>query len=137
MTRLLIVDDEPSYREYLHRYLSREGYDVRTAASGSEALQIAKQFPPDILLADWMLKNHMHGLHVGEALREMNPQLRILLMTGFPSSEIREEAARARVYRFLEKPFGLEEVGVAVTQCLSDAGPEDESQGTDDGSESH
>jgi len=116
--RLLIVDDEPSYREYLERYLSREGYDVRTAGSGREAFDVSREFDPEILLADWMLKDHMHGLEVGTVLRKRNPKLRILLMTGFPSAEIREEADRACVFLFLEKPFGLDEVAEAIAQAV-------------------
>lgn len=113
--RVLIVDDEPSYRDYLERYLLREGHDVKTAATGQEALAIGMEFAPQVILADWMLKDHVHGLQVAETLRESRPELQILLMTGFPSSEIRKEADRAQVFRFLEKPFGLDEVSAAIT----------------------
>ena len=115
--RVLIVDDEPSYRDYLERYLVREGYEVLTAATGQDALEIGKSFHPRVVLADWMLKDHMHGLEVAESLREESPEMRILLMTGFPSSEIRHEADRAKVFRFLEKPFGLEEVAQAIREA--------------------
>lgn len=112
--RVLIVDDEPSYRDYLERFLKREGYDVRTASTGQEALAIGKEFAPRVILADWMLKDHIHGLQVAETLRDMQPDLQILMMTGFPSSEIRKEADRAKVFRFLEKPFGLDEISLAI-----------------------
>ena len=117
MTRVLIVDDEPSYRHYLERYLTRRGYEVRTASSGREALARGGDFDPDVVLADWMLKDSMHGLEVGVALREARADRQILVMTGFPSAEIREEASVARVFRFLEKPFGLAEVGAAIDQA--------------------
>jgi two-component system OmpR family response regulator len=117
--RVLVVDDEPSYREYLKRYLARKGYLVRTASSGAEAIALGREFRPQVILADWMLKNHMHGLDVGQALRDQDPELQILVMTGFPSSEIREEAERARVFRFLEKPFGLDEVASAIAAATS------------------
>jgi len=120
MIRLLIVDDEPSYCEYLERHLSRKGYDVRTAGSGREAIDVSQEFNPQILLADWMLKDHMHGLEVGVTLRKQNPELQILLMTGFPSAQIRDEADHARVFRFLEKPFGLDEVAEAIAQAAHD-----------------
>ena len=116
-TRVLIVDDEPSYRDYLDRYLTREGYEVRTASSGQEALEIGRVFLPHVILADWMLKDQMHGLEVAVSLREFSPEMRILLMTGFPSSEIRKEADRAHVFRFLEKPFGLEQVATAIREA--------------------
>ncbi|MCH7868856.1 MAG: response regulator [Myxococcales bacterium] len=117
--RVLIVDDEPSYRDYLERFLTREGYDVRTASTGQEALAIGKDFLPQVILADWMLKDHIHGLQVAESLREIKPDLQILLMTGFPSSEIRKEADRAEVFRFLEKPFGLDEVSAAIAAATA------------------
>ncbi len=66
-----------------------------------------------------MLKDHIHGLQVAESLRDIEPSLQILLMTGFPSSEIHAEAERARVFRFLEKPFGLDEVAAAVEAAAS------------------
>jgi two-component system OmpR family response regulator len=77
--RVLIVDDEPSYRDYLERYLKREGYGVRTASTGEEALAIGEVFSPHVILADWMLKDHVHGLQVAETLRDLKPDLQILL----------------------------------------------------------
>ena len=50
--RILIVDDEPTYREYLERFLARDGLSVRTAETGSDAIRIADEFGPDLLLAD-------------------------------------------------------------------------------------
>ena len=49
-TRILIVDDEPTYREYLQRFLARDGLDVRTAETGAEAIELAREFSPDVLL---------------------------------------------------------------------------------------
>lgn len=117
--RVLIVDDEPSYRDYLERFLVREGYEVRTASTGEEALSIGRDFAPGVILADWMLKDHIHGLQVAETLRDSRPETQILLMTGFPSSEIRKEADRARVFQFLEKPFGLDEVAAAIAAAAA------------------
>jgi len=116
--RILVVDDEPSYRDYLERFLTRAGLDVRTAGTGREAVELAEAFAPEILLADWMLKNQMHGLEVARALRARHPALRVLLMTGFPSSEIRDEADREGVDGFLEKPFGLDEVRDAIDRAV-------------------
>ncbi len=118
MARVLVVDDEPSYRKYLEQYLSHEGYEVRTAGSSSEAMQIATEFAPDVLLADWMLKDRLHGLDIGLALRAADSNLPILLMTGYASTELRERANEAGVFRFLEKPFGLEEVASAVADAI-------------------
>ncbi len=123
MIRVLILDDEPSYREYLQRFLTREGYSVRAASTGEQALDIGHEFVPDIILADWMLKEQMHGLHASMTLREDHPALQILMMTGFPSSEIRLEAEQANVFRFLEKPFGLEELREAIEAAVAMKAP--------------
>ena len=117
-TRILIVDDEPTYREYLERFLKRDGLDVRTAETGSEAIELAREFAPDILLADWMLRCEMHGIEVGEALRAQRPELRILLMTGFPTADLEAEAARVGIDGFLEKPFALEDLSRAIESAL-------------------
>ena len=114
----MIVDDEPTYREYLERFLSRDGLDVRTAETGAEAIEIAREFAPDILLADWMLRCEMHGIEVGEALRAQKPDLRILLMTGFPTADLEAEAARVGINGFLEKPFALEDLSSAIKSAL-------------------
>ncbi|MFO0688973.1 MAG: response regulator [Myxococcota bacterium] len=116
--RVLIVDDEPTYREYLERFLARDGLSVRTAETGSDAIRIAHEFGPDVLLADWMLRCEMHGIEVGEVLRERWPQLRILLMTGFPTADLEAEAARVGIDGVLEKPFGLEDLTGAIRAAL-------------------
>jgi two-component system, OmpR family, response regulator len=116
--RVLIVDDEPTYREYLERFLARDGIDVRTAETGADAIRIAEEFGPDLLLADWMLRCEMHGIEVGEVLRERLPDLRILLMTGFPTADLEAEAARVGIDGVLEKPFGLEDLTGAIRAAL-------------------
>lgn len=121
--RVLIVDDEPTYRDYLERFLARDGLSVRTAETGSDAIRIAEEFGPDLLLADWMLRCEMHGIEVGEVLRERWPELRILLMTGFPTADLEVEAARVGIDGVLEKPFGLEDLAGAIEAALESRRP--------------
>ena len=121
--RILIVDDEPTYREYLDRFLRRDGLEVRTAETGAEAIALARDFAPDILLADWMLRCEMHGIEVGEAMRAQRPDLRILLMTGFPTADLEAEAERVGIDGFLEKPFALEDLSKAIKAALLPAAP--------------
>ena len=118
-TRILIVDDEPTYREYLERFLRRDGLDVRTAETGAEAIALADEFGPDVLLADWMLRCEMHGIEVGETLRAKRPDLRILLMTGFPTADLEAEAARVGIDGFLEKPLALEDLSRAIDAAIA------------------
>ncbi len=123
MVRVLIVDDEPTYRNYLARYLTRECYDVQAAGGHAEALAIAQSFSPDVVVADWMLQDQGHGLDVAEALREKHGTVQIVLMTGFPTAAIREEARRTGVRELLEKPFGLAELAQAIAEAAREADP--------------
>lgn len=119
MSRVLVVDDEPRYRDHISRALVRDGHDVRTAATGREAIALGSEFRPQLLIADWMLKDHLHGLHVSEALRAVVPALGTILITGFPSSDLREDARSLQVTEFLEKPFEMARLRDAVRAVTS------------------
>ncbi len=128
MSRVLVVDDEPRYREHISRMLMRHGYDVRTAGDARQAITDGSRFRPDVLIADWMLKCEMHGLHVSEALRAVVPDLKTILITGFPSMDLREDARSIRVSEFIEKPFELSRLHDAVRAAESaTSGPLDHS----------
>ncbi len=120
MATVLIVEDEDSLRETLSRYLVHEGHEVIAAASGYEALEVGFDSNPDLLIADWMLKNHIHGLHVSEVFRALHPTLNTILITGFPSRDLLEESDRCGVSRLLEKPFELRDLHDAVDLALGD-----------------
>lgn len=118
--RVLIVDDEPRYRAYLREFLGSQGHEVAVAGSGTEAIGIGIRFQPQLLLTDWMLRNHFHGLHVARALRAIEPGMPAILMTGFPSEELRAEARGSRVFQFIEKPFEVETLRLAVLRASHD-----------------
>jgi len=117
MARVLVVDDEQGFREYLGRYLARAGHEVRAADSGRAAIDVGVRFRPDVLIVDWMLKNHVHGLQVAEVLGAIRPDLATIMITGFPSRDLRAAAERARILHFVEKPFELEEIREAVDEA--------------------
>lgn len=102
--RVLIVDDEVRYRVYLRAKLLAEGHEVAVASGGREAIDRGVEFRPDVLVTDWMLKNHLHGLHIAAALRTAKPDTRTILMTGFASQDLRAQAGTSRL-TFMEKPF--------------------------------
>jgi CheY-like chemotaxis protein len=108
---VLVVEDEDVLRGSLTDLLRHRGWEVRDARSGGEALEVGQDFHPDVLIADWMLQNHLHGLEVSRLLRGANPALRTIVITGFLSRSLREEAEREpAVVAFLEKPFSFEDL---------------------------
>lgn len=118
MAKVLIVDDERDYREQLEMILSHAGYETRSAGSGREAIDVGSRFRPDVLVADWMLKDAIHGLHVSAALRVVWASLRTIVITGFASNDLRSEANKAGLYGFVEKPFELDEIVDAVRRAM-------------------
>lgn len=112
--RVLVVDDEPRYRVYLSAKLGSLGYQVGVAEGGRQAIDLAIGFRPQVLVSDWMLKDRIHGLQVSDALRAVDGRMPTILMTGFPSDDLRSRAREARIYEFIEKPFEMREMVSAV-----------------------
>jgi CheY-like chemotaxis protein len=119
--RILILDDEESYRQILGRLLERRGYEVRSASEGDEALALGRVFQPDLLVVDWMLGGSQVGPEIAKALKARLPQLRTILITGYLRSQLRDELDACDIDCVLEKPFQLDEFMRAVEAALGHA----------------
>jgi len=120
MARILIVDNEDAYRTTLSKLFSREGHETRCASSGPEAIALGMEFRPEALVVDWGLRGPCDGLDVSRELQIEDPNLRVLLITGHSAADV-DEAAKARIFRILEKPFGLDEMSEALASALDAA----------------
>jgi two-component system, OmpR family, response regulator len=107
--RILVVDDEPSLAELLSSVLRYEGWAVRTAASGADAVRIAREFRPDAVVLDIMLPD-FSGLEVLRRLRAEVPQVCVLFLTAKDAVEDRVAGITAGGDDYVTKPFSLEEV---------------------------
>jgi len=108
--KVLVVDDEESYRDSLVWLIKGEGLEVESAISGLEAIELGKSFLPDVLVVDWMLGDRIDGLRVAAEISEVCPNLKTIVISGYPSTELRERVERAGVWAFLEKPFTLDDI---------------------------
>jgi DNA-binding response OmpR family regulator len=106
--KVLLVDDEPAYRDSLEHILSHENYSVRTASSATAAMEVTGEFVPDILIVDWMLRDEMDGVEVAQNLRSLNPGLRTIFITGYRTSRLEERMREVPFAQFLSKPFSLD-----------------------------
>ena len=88
--RVLIADDEHDIREYLTMALDIEGWEVRTAASGSEAVAAVPGFAPDVIVLDQMMPG-LRGTDVARHVRGQGYDGPIVLFSGFISEEVEAE----------------------------------------------
>ncbi len=118
---ILIVDDEAAERITLGEVLRLEGFQVTLAASGEEALTLArKQTPPfDIAILDLRLPG-IDGLQVLDGLRQISDNCVVILITGYGTLDTAIHALRKGAYDFLLKPCPVDEVLAAVRRALSD-----------------
>jgi two-component system OmpR family response regulator len=83
-------------------------HDVQSASDGTEALDIAASFNPDVAIVDWMLGAKMDGLSVAESLQDMRPSTRIVITSGH--MDVRQQVPSDAPYAYLTKPFRLAEL---------------------------
>jgi DNA-binding response OmpR family regulator len=110
---VLIVDDEPSIREFLAFVLEDEGFDVATAADGHEALQTAKARPPDIVLTDLMMPV-VDGYELISGLRREGVPVRAIIAM----SAVQSGGRCIPADLFVAKPFQVEQVVASVRALL-------------------
>lgn len=102
--RIVVVDDEPAIREMLQRYLGRHGYEVRTAATASDALSLVETFNPVALISDILMPG-TDGFELLGHVIDADPDIVVILTTGEPDVPTAVEALRAGASDFLPKPI--------------------------------
>lgn len=113
---LLVVDDDPEFRETLVRRFERSGFSVRGAASGEEALALAARRNFDVAVFDVMMPG-MSGLELLEKFRSQFPDCQVIMLTGQGTIESAVEAMRQGAYNYLTKPFPLRDLEVQIEKA--------------------
>jgi len=117
MIKTLVIDDEIGVLKSLEMLLSKEGYGVTTATSGSTGLSLAIGGGFDIVFTDLRLPD-MSGLDIISQVREKSPSTQIILITGFASIETAVEAIKLGAYDYLTKPLSIDKVRIKVKRAL-------------------
>ncbi|WP_298228152.1 response regulator transcription factor [Gryllotalpicola sp.] len=115
--RVLVVDDENTLTDLLQMALRYEGWDVRTAATGHEAVLAAREFNPDVVVLDVMLPD-FDGLQVMKRIREGHTDVPVLFLTAKDSLEDRVAGLTAGGDDYVTKPFSLEELVARLRSLL-------------------
>ncbi|MFN2501719.1 MAG: sigma-54-dependent transcriptional regulator [Pyrinomonadaceae bacterium] len=117
MTNILIVDDELSYRQLLSLVFESDGYNIRTAMNGRQALELLKDEPAEVIVSDVKMPD-MDGIEMLRCVRETLPDVGVILMTAFASVETAREAFKLGADDFIQKPFDVEELKLIVKKTL-------------------
>jgi DNA-binding NtrC family response regulator len=115
--QLLIVDDDEQLRDALSRRFERQGVHVCTAASVAEGVTRAGQVRQDVALLDLHLPDGT-GLELLERLKEQQPELEAIMLTGHGSIETAIQAMKKGAYDYLTKPFQLAELEVHIEKAF-------------------
>jgi two-component system OmpR family response regulator len=119
--RILVVDDENSISELIATSLKFVGFDVRTASSGAQALQIAQEFKPHALILDVMLPDQ-NGFEVCRQIRSEGQNIGVLFLTAKDSVEDKIAGLTIGGDDYVTKPFSLEELVARLRALLRRTG---------------
>jgi len=115
---ILVVDDKDFMRESISEVLRRKGYDVKTASSGPEAMELFMRELFDLVISDYKMPQ-MTGVELLQNIKAVNPDVPFLIFTGFGEIKIAVEAMQKGAFTFLEKDDSLlEKIEVTVDGAL-------------------
>ena len=115
--RLLLVDDEVGYLEVLAKRLTRRGFVVTTASSGSEAIRALRQWEFDLAVVDLKMED-MDGIEVLKVFKRMDPSLKVIMLTGHGSERAARDGISQGAFDYLIKPVGLEVLLATIRAAL-------------------
>ena len=101
--KVVVVDDETTVLDIIQRYLTKKGWNIKSAEGAFEAFSLLSEEDPDIWIIDVKLPG-MDGLELAKRIRMSDPGVGIFLMTGYPDDELVEKMKELNVIRLVEKP---------------------------------
>ena len=125
MIRILLVDDDDMSRGAIHKKLERAGYAVESTSDGDEVIRMYGQEAADLVITDLIMPDK-DGLEIIQDLRRLNPQVRILAISGGGRVDANEYLAVARKFgavEVLSKPFTKDDLRKAVDAALGTKAP--------------
>jgi DNA-binding NtrC family response regulator len=115
--QVLVVDDEPHYRELLTERLQRKGWTALTAGDGREALAAVEGRPVDVALVDIMMPG-MDGLELLRRLKEADPFIQAIVLTGHANIDTAIQAMKLGAFDYLSKPYKLSELDIVIERAM-------------------
>ncbi len=116
--RILIVDDDAHAVENLAHVCRKEGYEVVITTQGQEALDLLEHQYFELVLSDLRI-DQIDGIEILQQAKQQNPDVEVILITGFASFETAVTAMKAGAFHYVAKPFRLDEVRELIRKALS------------------
>ncbi|MCH7818713.1 MAG: PAS domain S-box protein [Candidatus Marinimicrobia bacterium] len=116
---ILVVDDEARQRVMAERVLSSLGYNVTTVANKNETLNYLKSNDVDLVILDMVMENENEGLEIFKKIKEIKPNQKAIIVSGFSESEYVKEAKKVGVGKYIKKPYTMKTLGNAVRKELN------------------
>jgi len=117
--RILVVDDEEQMRDLLAKVLERKGYEVSVCGDGAEALALLEREPADLVITDVRMPG-LNGMEALRAIKELNHEIVVLIMTAFGSIDQAVQAVKEGAYDYINKPFKIDEILLTIEKALEE-----------------
>ena len=118
MADILVVDDEESIAAAFLRFLTDEGHEVRIASNAEEGLRLIAERPPNVAFIDVRMPG-MEGVPALQAIRREFPEVYVVMMTAYGTSQTSIEAIRAGAFEYLTKPLDLDTLRSVIAKALA------------------
>jgi DNA-binding NtrC family response regulator len=115
--KILVVDDEHLIRWSLEQNLKKQGYEVVTASNGEDALRMAREEQPDLVLLDIQMPG-ISGIEALERLKEYDEEIIVIMVTAHGGLDTAVNAMRLGAYDYISKPFNLDELSIIIKKAL-------------------
>ncbi len=121
MKKILVIDDEAIVRMSCERALEQEGYEVTSAASGREGIDLLEKDTFGLVLLDLKMPD-IDGVEVLNTINKRWPDTKVIMITGYSTVEIAVQTLRLGAYNFIEKPFTPDTLVTAVREAFNSSG---------------
>jgi two-component system, cell cycle response regulator CpdR len=118
LKRILLAEDDESMRGFLERALTKAGYQVTSFANGKEAHERLQEEPFTLLLTDIVMPQ-MDGIELARRAAELDPQIKIMFITGFAAVTLNTNSRPPKDARVLSKPFHLKDLVREIDRLLA------------------
>jgi two-component system NtrC family response regulator len=125
--KILVIDDDESLRRVLEYTLQEEGYEVFTAASGEEGLELFEERQPALVITDMKMPG-INGFQVLKEVKERSAEALVIIVTAFGEVDAAVKAMKLGAYDFITKPLSRDELKLTVKKALQFLGLTEENR---------